>query len=55
LEKTRIGSILQLWCNSLSVNLPTKAFAEMLDGVEALDHICPQFLWDESLLGFEQR
>jgi hypothetical protein len=36
-------------------SLPTKAFAEILDCVEALDHICPQFLQAESLLGFEQR
>jgi len=53
--RTRIGSIMQRWCNSSSVGLPTKAFAEMLNCVEALDHVCPQFLWDESLLGFEQR
>jgi hypothetical protein len=49
--RTRTGSILQPWCNSPSVSLPTKAFADMLDCVEALDHVCPQFLWAESLLG----
>jgi hypothetical protein len=53
--RTRTGSILQLWHNSPSVGLPTKAFAEMLDCVEALDHVCPLFLRAESLLGFEQR
>jgi hypothetical protein len=40
-DRTRIGSILQLGCNSYSVSLPTKAFAQMLDCVEALDHVCP--------------
>jgi hypothetical protein len=39
--RTRIGYILQLWCNSPSVSLPAKAFAEMLDYVEALDYVCP--------------
>jgi hypothetical protein len=52
--RTRTGSILQMWCNSPSVSFPTKAFAEMLNCVEALDHVCPQFLRAESLLGFEQ-
>ena len=53
--RTRIGSIMHWWCNSPSVSLPTKAFAEIHDCVEALDHVCPQFLRAESLLGFEQR
>jgi len=53
--RTRTGSILQLWCNSPSVSLSTKAFVEMLDCVEALDHVCPQFLRAETLLEFEQR
>jgi hypothetical protein len=52
---TRTSFILQMWCNSPSVSLPTKVFEEMLSCVEALDHVCPQFLWAESLLGFEQR
>jgi uncharacterized FAD-dependent dehydrogenase len=43
------------WCNSLSVSLPTKAFAEIQDCVEALDHDCPQFIRVELLLSFEQR
>jgi hypothetical protein len=38
--RIRTCSILQQWCNSPSVSLPTKAFAEMLDCVEALDHVC---------------
>jgi hypothetical protein len=46
---------MQMWCNSPSISLPTKAFAEMLDCVEALDHVCPKFLRVESLLEFEQR
>jgi len=37
------------------MGLPTKAFAKMLGCVEALDHVCPQFLRAELLLGFEQR
>jgi len=41
--RTRTCSILQWWCNSPS------------DCVEALDHVCPQFLRVELLLGFEQR
>jgi len=52
--RTRIGSIIHRWCNSPSVSLPTKAFAEIHDCVEALDYVCPQFLRAESL-GFEQR
>jgi hypothetical protein len=30
-----------------------KGFSEMLDCVEALNHVCPLFLWVESLLGSE--
>ena len=33
--RTRIGSIMHRWCNSPSVSLPTKTFAETLDCVEA--------------------
>jgi hypothetical protein len=46
-DRTRIGSILQQWCNSPWVNLLTKAFEEMLDCAEALDHVCPLFLQAE--------
>jgi len=33
--RTRIGFIMHRWCNSPSVSLPTKKFAETLDCVEA--------------------